>query len=353
MRWLREIRQYFASRADPYAGGDMANAQRLGAMLWGLVLVLMVALWPLSPPTEALGEAGWIVACAVAAGGTGLVYALWRRKLLKTWTTLLVASYLTVIGIGVMQWLTGEIDAPYHTLLLLPVGFVAAVQPPRKIAAFMAFVLLVLAAPLVYDGWDAVAAGAGGAAFVIWFALAFVFSLLMSGVRAQRLAHAREEAAAREEARVDSLTGLHNRRAFDEMLDLEVQRSRRLDVPLSVAMIDIENFKQINDRWGYGEGDRTLRELAAAMRSSVRQPDLCFRWGGDEFSVILTGTSAHDTESLGQRLRVAVREACRRPDDESVQIRFAVAELRDGMTAHELGERAGMALTAAKMGAAR
>jgi diguanylate cyclase (GGDEF)-like protein len=183
---------------------------------------------------------------------------------------------------------------------------------------------------------------------VIWLALAMLGNVLMSGVRAQRLALAAEEARAREEARLDKLTGVRNRRAFDEALETEVERARREESRLTVAMIDIHSFKLINDRFGHAEGDRCLREVAQAIAASVRQPDLCFRWGGDEFALILTATSAADAAPLGARLKGEVYRLCHRPDEEPMEITFAVAELGESMPASELGEMVGLALTSAK-----
>ena len=346
------LRSYFASRPDPYAGGDLDNAQRLGAVFWALLMALTVLAFTLSPPTQAIGDTGWIPAAVLVALGVTFVVAL-RRRRIASGTGLLVVGYGTAIGLGVMVWLAGGHSTPYERMLLLPMGFVAAIQPPRRIAPFILFLALVLGAPFVYDGWNADAAAAVGATFVIWCALAAGVSLLMTGVRAQRLAHARDEAEAREEARVDTLTGLHNRRAFDEMLETEVERARRLEIPLSMAMLDIENFKDINDRWSYAEGDRCLQRVATTLHSAVRNPDLCFRWGGDEFAVILGGTTAADAAPLGERLKNEVAAACRRPDDDPIRLRFAVAELREEMPPRELVEMAGLALTAAKSGAER
>jgi diguanylate cyclase (GGDEF)-like protein len=118
-------------------------------------------------------------------------------------------------------------------------------------------------------------------------------------------------------------------------------------------MVDIENFKEVNDRWSYAEGDRCLREVAEALRENLRQPDLCFRWGGDEFALILTGTAAEETDPIAERLRAEVGSSCKRPDEAPLQIRFAVAELRNGMSARNLIETAGLALTSAKFDAAR
>jgi diguanylate cyclase (GGDEF)-like protein len=351
-RRLRQVRGFFATSDDPYAGADMANAQRLGAVLWSLVVCLTLALLPLSPPTDALGPGGWLVAGALLVAGILLVRVL-RHGGLAHWGAMLITCYEAAIAIGVMQWLSGGVGAPYDSLLLLPVLFVAATQPPRKIATFMVLVLAVLFAPHVYDRWDPQLAGADLAAFVIWCALAVVASLMMGGMRAQRLSLARGEAQAREEARLDILTGLHNRRAFDEALQREVEVSRRRKAPLSVGMVDIENFKAINDRWGHAEGDRCLREVALSLRKSLRQPDLCFRWGGDEFTIVFPATSESETAAIGDRLSQVIAEECARPDDEPMRVRFAAAELQKRMKADELVERVGIALTAAKAGAER
>jgi len=129
----------------------------------------------------------------------------------------------------------------------------------------------------------------------------------------------------------------------------EVARARRLELPLSVAMVDIENFKEVNDRWSYAEGDRCLGEVASALRENLRQPDFCFRWGGDEFALILSGTPVDETSPIAERLTAQVSGTCKRPDDSQIRIRFAAAELREGMSPRELTEAAGLALTAAKL----
>jgi diguanylate cyclase (GGDEF)-like protein len=367
------LRDYFVPRADPFAGGDLENAQRLGAVLWLLGTVIAVVLLVFAPPTEAFGSAGWAVAAALVAI-SGLVAYLAQAGILGSWQALLAPAYASVVGVSVMQWLAGGVGAPYQALLLLPVAFVAAIQPPRMIVSFLLFVGAAVAVPFLYDGWDADAAGFAASSFVIWCGLAFIVNVLMSRVRSQRVAHALVEAAAREEARADALTGLHNRRAFDEMLQVEVKRCRRHDLPLSMAMLDIENFKEINERWSYTHGDRTLQSVAMTLRTAVREPDLCFRWGGDEFSIIFVGTTAGDAGPLGDRLSQEIASACWRPDGEPIRIRFALAELRqdeiaavcrrsdgeairmrfaladlrDAMPTDELVELAGIALTAAK-----
>jgi diguanylate cyclase (GGDEF)-like protein len=343
------VRSYFARQPDPYAGGDLENTQRIGVVLWTLFVFVALALLLAEPPRQPSEGIGWAIAGLVIAFGVAIVI-LNRRRRLSRWSQVLATAYGSVLGLGMLQWVAGGVNEPYESLLLLPVVFVAATQPPRQIAAFMGFVLLVLLAPLAYDTWNWDAASSTLTSFVAWCTLALGGSLLMGGVRAQRLSHAADEAEARREARIDSLTGLHNRRAFDETLSTEVARARRLEIPLSLAMVDIENFKEVNDRWSYSEGDRCLRDVASTLRKNLRQPDLCFRWGGDEFALILTGTTADETGPIAERLCAEVGAGCKRPNDAPLEIRFAVAELRDGMSPHDLIERAGLELTSAKLG---
>jgi diguanylate cyclase (GGDEF)-like protein len=342
------VRSYFARRDDPYAGGDLDNAQRIGAVLFALQVVLIGVLLPLSPPTHAIGDAGWIITAGIVAAGLLVTYSM-RTMRISSWTALLVCSYGAVAALEVMQWLGGGIGAPYERAILLPFFFVAAIQPPRRIAGFVGFVALALVVPFIYDGWDAQAAGASLASLVIYMGLSIGVNIPMSAIRAQRLAHAREEAEARDEARHDALTGLHNRRAFNEALAEEVKLARRLGIPLSVAMIDIVNFKQVNDRWGPAEGDRCLRAVAEALLDCLRDPDQVFRWGGDEFALILTGTAAKDAGSMRDRLTLVVSSACSRPDEAPIEIRFSVAEVRENETPEDVVEMAGLAMTAAKM----
>jgi diguanylate cyclase (GGDEF)-like protein len=342
------LRSYFARMPDPYAGGDLDNAQRIGSVFFGLQVLLILVLFPLSPPTHAIGSAGWLVALAIEAGGAFVTLGMHRRRF-ASWSMLLALCYGAVAAMEAMQWLGGGIGAPYERAILLPVFFVAAIHPPRQIAMFLGFVALALVVPFTYDGWDAQAAGASLASLVIYMGMSLGVNVPMSAIRAQRLAHARDEAEARAEARLDALTGLRNRRGFNEVLGDEVKLARRLGVPLTVAMIDIVNFKEINDRWSPAEGDRCLCEVAEALASSLRDPDQVFRWGGDEFALILTGTAAEDTGALRDRLALLISSACARPDDEPIEIRFAVAQAQGDETPEEVVEMAGLAMTAAKM----
>jgi diguanylate cyclase (GGDEF)-like protein len=93
-------------------------------------------------------------------------------------------------------------------------------------------------------------------------------------------------------AREDGLTGLSNRRWLDIELNLEFERARRFDHPFSVAMIDLDNFKSVNDRFSHLVGDEVLRIAAKLLRTSCRDVDVVGRYGGEEFTLILIETTA-------------------------------------------------------------
>jgi len=86
----------------------------------------------------------------------------------------------------------------------------------------------------------------------------------------------------------DVLTGTRNRRFFDEVIGRELQRHRRYQTPLSIVFIDIDHFKMINDTMGHETGDRVLREVASFLMRNIREADYVFRWGGDEFLVLIS-----------------------------------------------------------------
>jgi diguanylate cyclase (GGDEF)-like protein len=106
-----------------------------------------------------------------------------------------------------------------------------------------------------------------------------------------RLTNSRLESAQgdlREMVITDPLTGMRNRRFFDEIIGRELQRHRRYRTPLSVVFVDIDRFKAINDTLGHEIGDRVLQEVASFLLRNIREADYVFRWGGDEFVVLIS-----------------------------------------------------------------
>jgi diguanylate cyclase (GGDEF)-like protein len=106
-------------------------------------------------------------------------------------------------------------------------------------------------------------------------------------------------------ARTDPLTGVPNRRVWEEELPQELERARRMGTGLCVAMIDLDNFKAYNDRHGHQAGDLVLKEAASAWRAQVRSTDLLARYGGEEFVLLLPACALEDAVQIVERLRVA------------------------------------------------
>jgi len=343
MGGIAAIRQAFARRDDPYAGGDILLARRLDGIIAAAGAAVALLLVPFAPPTAAIGNAGWAVAGLVClVTGASTVYDRLKSGG-RTWDTLLAWNYFGLAQIAAVQWLAGS-HAPYRDLFILATGFAGAVHPPRRLLPFLAVVNAVTLAPLFFEPWDREFAGSTFALVIIWSSLALVASILNANARLHREGSVQAEAL----ARADALTGLGNRRAFDEALAAEIARARRLDSPLSLLLADLNGFKEINDLHGHLAGDECLREVATVLRDEIRLHDRCFRWGGDEFAAILTDTDSGAAELIAVRISRAVSERCSQPDGEPLTIGAAHSELTGAMTADDLVEEADSALRSLK-----
>lgn len=107
-------------------------------------------------------------------------------------------------------------------------------------------------------------------------------------------------------ARYDTLTQVHNRRAFEEAVVRELARSRRKETPLSILLLDIDHFKQVNDQYGHTAGDSVLKELAAVIRTVLRSEDVLGRIGGEEFALLLPETKLDEALDISERIRKAI-----------------------------------------------
>jgi diguanylate cyclase (GGDEF)-like protein len=130
-----------------------------------------------------------------------------------------------------------------------------------------------------------------------------------------------------EQSVTDALTGLKNRRFFDERLPEEFRRAQRYSDPVSLMMIDLDHFKEVNDRYGHQMGDVVLREAAAVIKASVRDPDICARYGGEEFAVILPKTHMGGALTVAERVWRGLKDKVHRQEVPAVG-QAAVAEVR-------------------------
>lgn len=162
--------------------------------------------------------------------------------------------------------------------------------------------------------------------FQIGSFIEFVFLSAALGVRVKQL---------RYQSHIDELTGLANRRYFDEELDEEFAISSRPQAELSLMIVDVDHFKRFNDEYGHAAGDKVLREIGKAFKAQIRRPGSAYRYGGEEFAVILPRTTADEAITLAERLRQHVMEEV--PFD-GVTISIGVVSRRDGrfLTASDL-----------------
>jgi len=167
-----------------------------------------------------------------------------------------------------------------------------------------------------------------------------------------RIRKVMDERRAQRLAITDGLTGLHNRRYFEERLDEEIHRSRRYDRPMSIIMIDIDFFKQFNDTCGHLKGDDVLRKLSHILQEHTRETDITARYGGEEFVMILPETSLESSRMLGERIRKAVDEAVFEGEEripaKNITVSVGVSCLTDDEGGYDALDRADRALYKSK-----
>ena len=164
------------------------------------------------------------------------------------------------------------------------------------------------------------------------------------------LENARLHGIVKRQAVTDELTGLANRRFFREALETELLRAERFENPLSLIVADLDDFQNVNDRFGHQAGDEVLRMFAEVLLGRIRGVDLAARLGGEEFAILLPETEAAGAEALAENLRAAVAEM-RVPlanAEVSVTASFGVAAFPETHTPDELMTAADLALYSAK-----
>jgi diguanylate cyclase (GGDEF)-like protein len=297
-------------------GVNLGRVRDLAVSGWAVGIVIACLLMIPAPPTAQLGAWGWLAGGGIQAlSAIGLLTFRHFGSRVGLRTVVFV-TWALPIDVGLMQWLAGGWDAPYHELNLLALILGSAALRPRRFARFAAAVSAIVLAPAIYAP-DADGLLGMVVELTIWLFVTTALVLLMARVRGQaRL------------ARVDSLTQLANRRALDELF--AVPRTGTL----VLAIGDLDRFKQINDRHGHLAGDACLAAVARVLSEASRSGDQVFRWGGDEFAVLLPGATGDQAQPVLERLEAAVADAVHDPDGAPVTITFgwavggADAELR-------------------------
>ena len=315
--------------STPLTSADMEIARSMSAAFWFIAAILVAVLLPFDPPTENLGAGGWVIAGIGVLGAFGVGLRRLDPRGPSSLSEIYFFSLIAVLLIALLEWSAGGRTSPYHYLYMLPLLYAAAAHSPKRVLAFFAVVVVVVWAPLLYEGVDRQIVLDIATQLAMLLAISAAVWGMFILLRVQRETIREQRARAELMAREDALTGLGNRRAFAEALSREVARARREEEPLGVIVGDLDHFKEINDRAGHATGDEYLRRAAEALLATARGGDTCFRWGGDEFAVLLPGADREQAEAVAERLREAVRASSSRDGGECLEMTCGVAELED------------------------
>jgi diguanylate cyclase (GGDEF)-like protein len=314
---------------DATAATSQTAIRRLAANGWAAGIVVACLLMIPAPPTAQIGAWGWLAGIGVQAASLAGRIAFGRRGSVSP-TVLAVITWLLPVDLAAMQWLGGGWHAPYHELFLLSLILGSAWMSPQGFVPFAALVAALALAPAAYAP-DADAMLGVVTELAVWLFVCSALAVLMARVRGQgRL------------ARRDPLTALRNRRAFDERFAVP----RTADLVLGIG--DVDGFKQVNDVHGHLAGDACLRAVAAVLTAHARRDDDVFRWGGDEFAVLLPAAPPEVADEVFARLEAAVAGEVTDPAGAPVGITFGWAAGAPDTTLRALTEAADAALLARK-----
>jgi diguanylate cyclase (GGDEF)-like protein len=267
----------------------------------------------------------------------GTLVALAPKLRLDRWPyggSLAIVAYL--VSVALLRD-GGGTTAGFGPLVLLPVIWASARGRRDELAVAVVGVALVYIAPAILIGAPRYPAGSWRSGVMFAVISATIGITVIQLVRkVQRLIGEMALLAG-----TDELTGLANRRAWKELLTRELNLASRSGKPLSVVLIDLDFFKDYNDKHGHLAGDRLLLGTTSAWHRVLRETDVLARWGGDEFSLLLPACNARQALDVIERLRAAFPE---------LQFSAGVAEWQAGDTAQELLTAADEALYKAKNG---
>jgi diguanylate cyclase (GGDEF)-like protein len=224
-------------------------------------------------------------------------------------------------------WELAQRDDPAGSGMLTPkIDNIERMYSYRHLRGFPLFVACGLARDEILDGWrttmlQTAALGTGAILLLVWGGAVLVRQIRLRERLERDLRRAdaarRRIASLENPADTDSLTGLPNRRVFEDRLVREFERARRSGVPFALIMADVDHFRTYNDRYGYLSGDDCLRKLAGAIAAGTRRPaDLAARYGSGEFGVILADTDLAGANAVADAIGAAIADlGLRHPDN--------------------------------------
>ena len=335
------LAQVMSAAAPDDVPTDHRQQARHGALLFAAAAVVTVAglLLPHQPEVNELG----LVVVAVGAALAGLVMRLaddrlpgWAYQLVFAWGTLLVS--LALLFNGEREGGAAGGDELYYLWVVLYSAYyfgrrAVMMQVLLVVVAYAGTLALIDPGPIGPSRWITMTGLVVGTAVVV----------RLLSERIERLIGALDAAA-----RTDRLTGLPNRRAFEEHFAREAARACRAGRPLALLLADVDRFKDINDRWGHAAGDSALVAVADVFRETLRTCDTPARIGGDEFVVLLPETDDDGAQVVATRLAEAVTA---RGTDAALRLTLSfgvAAQHPDGGSLDDLMRTADMALYAAK-----
>lgn len=243
----------------------------------------------------------------------------------------------TALTIGCIQWHRGFKPAGFYIL--------ANVALTMGIAGFIFWNLDLV--PRHLPGEFLLAVGPVIESLLLSFALAFRIRTL----EAERLFLLESRETYKQQSRTDGLTGLYNRKYMFDWLNKTIRESKETGIPLSLILMDVDNFKQYNDTYGHPEGDKVLSSLARIIMSSIRNLDVGCRYGGEEFAVLLPDTGLNDALQVAERIRNAISALefePKRGTQVSITVSMGISTWHRPETSGPLVERADQALYEAK-----
>src|SRR3954471_3740802 len=329
----RALSRFFEAVIERQTEETVRTRAQGGFFVFGGILALASLLLPHSHAVMDLG----IVALGTVACLSGIALLAAPRIMPAHLLTFVLLCGNLLISVGI--YFTQSTDSVY-ALLYVWVGFQAAYFFPHRHAVAHVSAIGVTYAVALHS-----VPGADRAQrWLLLFGVVLVIVLMVAVLRERvnrligRLADA---------ARTDALTGLLNRRGFQELMEAETERALRSSRPLSIVVGDLDHFKHLNDRFGHAAGDLALRRFGEIAESASRRIDAVARIGGEEFALLLPDTEQHAAYLLAERLRRAVKEPS--ADGELPTVSFGVASFpTHAADAEALMHAADQALYAAK-----